>query len=376
MRKLIMMEEIFESLFKKQNIEKTFKQMLDIFEYWPELIAVLDNKKKIIYGNNRFFNFTRYNKEELIGQSLSKLFSKEDLTRLYKIDNPKTICRRLSLKVKTRGEISVDANHWQIDLSQPVHLYLFRYKQKIREIEKSLVLANVGYMEIDKSGSILDSNESVISLFDLDGIYSDSGELRSKNIANIVSKEGAEKCKTVVLDKFGTKEKSYTECEMTSLRGGKKIFSINIMPDYNLEFQRDVMKVLIVDLTDLKTYQKELTKQSNMYQSLINVAPIGIMLVNSNGDIVEYNEYLATMMGASETFIGKNINEISSFLEVSLAKDIRNVIKNGEGTIGQKEYVSEFGKKISLSYAFVAIKEEDDEFNAFGILEDVSRKTR
>ena len=372
------MENLFEALFKKQNVEKIKKQFFDIFEHWPELIVALNDNKKVIYGNIRFFKFTRYPNDELIGKSLSKLFNEEDLERLYKIEKPDEICRSLLIKVKGKGEMYVDANYWKVEYDKPLHIYLFRYKHKIREIQRSLVLADVGFIEIDEQGIILDANEAILKLLDLGGIYGNADELKNKKIENIVGPGFAEKCAENVKGVFGKDKHINMECKIKTIRGNQeKLFNINAISDYNLEFKKDVVKIIATDLTNLKNTEKELANKNKIYQTLIGVAPIGIILIDSTGAIKEYNTYLATIMGApnADEFIGKTIYDFASLQEVSLTTEIRGVLEKGEPAIGEKEYVSQYGKKVSLSYAFVPVK-ENGKFSAFGILEDRSRMTR
>lgn len=372
------MDNLFDALFKKQDVEKIRQQFFDIFKYWPELIVALNDEKKIIYGNIRFFKFTRYEENELLGQSLSKLFKEEDLERLYDIEKPDEICRSLLMKVKGKGEMYVDANHWAIKYSKPLHIYLFRYKHKIREIQRSLELANVGFIEIDEKGIIIDANSAILRLLELDGIYSNASELKKKKIENIVGPGYGEECANKVKSVFGKDKSVYMECIIKTIRGTEeKMFSINAIPDYNLEFKKDVVKIIATDLTDLKNTEKKLQSKSKMYQTLISVAPIGIALIDSKGKFIECNTYLTTIMGApsAEEFLEKTIYDFASLQEVGLTTEIRGVLEKGEPAIGEKEYVSQYGKKVSLSYAFVPVK-ENGKFSAFGILEDRSRMTR
>jgi PAS domain S-box-containing protein len=272
----------------------------------------------------------------------------------------------------------VDANYWKIEYDKPLHIYLFRYKHKIREIQRSLVLANVGFIEIDEDGVILDANEAILELLDLGGIYGDANELINKKIENIVGPGYGEECVFKVKDVFGKDRSIAMECNIKTIRGGdEKIFNINAIPDYNLEFKKDVVKIIATDLTDLKNTEKKLENKSKMYQTLISVAPIGIALIDSTGKFTECNTYLTMIMGApsADDFIGKTIYDFASMQEVGLVSEIRSVLEKGEPAIGEKEYVSQYGKKVHLSYAFVPVK-ENGKFSAFGILEDRSRTTR
>jgi PAS domain S-box-containing protein len=224
----------------------------------------------------------------------------------------------------------------------------------------------------------MDANEAILKLLELDGIYSDAEELKKKNIKNIVGSGYEEQCADKVKSVFGKDRSINMECKIKTIRGEEeKVFSINAIPDYNLEFKKDVVKIIATDLSNLKHVEKELDSKSRMYQTLISVAPIGITLISSKGEFIEYNSYLATIMGAPnpDEFLGKTIYDFASLQEVGLTKEIRSVLDNGEPAIGEKEYVSQYGKKVELSYAFVPIK-ENGKFSAFGILEDRSRMTR
>jgi PAS domain S-box-containing protein len=114
---------------------------------------------------------------------------------------------------------------------------------------------------------------------------------------------------------------------------------------------------------------------NSLTQTILNVAPIGILIIDNDGKIVEFNPYLASVFGASnpEKFIGMKISSITGLKEIGLLDDINEVIESETPIANKAKYMSPFGKTAKLSYIVAPIKEKRVILGTVILIEDETR---
>ncbi len=231
-------------------------------------------------------------------------------------------------------------------------------------LEKSLKCYGVGVIECNRNGDISASYGGLMDIFDLSRIYKNNDDLIGKNLFDIVLFEDfnlkiANKSKTIMID-----------VNAKTLRGRSKTYSICIVDigDSNLH-------IAFRDITNRKEDQKEIEESNRRYKTIVNIAPIGIIVVNSKTNIKEFNNYFAAMIGTQhpEKFINRPINEITGLSETGLIKELKEVIKTGMAASNQVQFLSQYGKTSNFTYIITPIKDNEIITGAFLLIEDSSR---
>lgn len=240
--------------------------------------------------------------------------------------------------------------------------------------ENILRLSGLSLITTKEDDTIIDADWGAIDIFDLEGVYSKPEELENKKLFNMMSLRDADRKNFLEnIERLPLNKLLAEEREIRTLKGNLKKLQINYLKIINEEKETSV-KILTKDVTRLRSTEQNLQNINTMYRTLIGAAPIGIMLIDSEGTIKEFNSYLVNMFGAKsdEEFVGKNIFSFSGLQEINFLNEIRIVIKDKKPTAGEKKYITNYGKSIYFSYVLVPIfmNKDNSEVNAFGIIED------
>jgi len=240
--------------------------------------------------------------------------------------------------------------------------------------ENILRLSGLSLLTIKEDDTIIDADWGAIDIFELDGVYSKPEELESKKLFNMMSLRDAERKSFLEnIERMQLNKLFAEERDIRTLKGNQKKIQINYLKIINEEKETSV-KVLTKDVTKLRASEQNLQNINIMYRTLIGAAPIGIMLIDKDGVIKEFNSYLVNMFGAKseEEFIDKNIFSFAGLQEINFLSEVKTVIKDKKPAAGEKRYVTNYGKSIYFSYVLVPIfiNKESTEVSAFGIIED------
>jgi PAS domain S-box-containing protein len=244
--------------------------------------------------------------------------------------------------------------------------------------ENILKLSKISLLTIKEDCSIIAADYSAIDIFELTGIYDEPEELEKKKLCSILGL--AVDARAELIKMFSTMQLNKLESRdftINTLKGDEKQLQISFLK-VESEDNEKLIKVLVKDVTDIKASEKMLSSLNLMYKTIINIAPIGILLVDNNGIIREFNNYLANMMGAqsSADFLKKNIFTIIGLEEINFLSEIRFVIRSKRPAAGEKKYISNYGKTVYFSYILVPVPvqtTDDDQVSVFGIIEDQTK---
>ena len=98
---------------------------------------------------------------------------------------------------------------------------------------------------------------------------------------------------------------------------------------------------------------KDTAEQKQMeIRNIIDVSPVGIVLVDTSGKVIDVNSSAVRMLGSPSVEATKKINlfETKPLIEIGFTDDLRKCIQNKEIVYNEKKYISVWGKEIFVKY--------------------------
>ena len=187
----------------------------------------------------------------------------------------------------------------------------------------SLNKAPIGIFWVAPNGEIKSHNNRVCEVLKYDG-----KEILNKKITEIETAYTKEN-----RDKFWNKlkEKKRLKFETTHLSKSGREFPVEIRSQY-LKYEGNEYELIFAqDITKRKEARQKLKFSQERYKTIFNTAPIGVIIEDENGNILEVNDSMAEMSGyKKEELEGSNIIEkfvLPEFQE--LAKENIKKLING-----------------------------------------------
>jgi PAS domain-containing protein len=85
---------------------------------------------------------------------------------------------------------------------------------------------------------------------------------------------------------------------------------------------------------------------------MLDIAPLGILLLSKELTMVDCNDFFVKIMGApnKEFYIGKNLRDFSNAKATIIPNEAEEVFTYGAQKAGQLEYLSHFAKGFIANY--------------------------
>ena len=119
------------------------------------------------------------------------------------------------------------------------------------------------------------------------------------------------------------------------------------------------------------------TRFADRYSLLIAQVPLGIFALDSEGNILEANPALLSMLGIAsvETARSTNFLRFSPLLQAGIAKDVQRCLESGDMVVADRPFVSEQGKSAYLRLRLIPVPANQSGAVALqGIVEDISEQ--
>ncbi len=137
--------------------------------------------------------------------------------------------------------------------------------------------------------------------------------------------------------------------------------------------------VFVHDITDLKEAIKTAEESREMFRLLFENAPIGIVSLDIEGNILQVNNKLLEIVGAPnrETIQDLNICKLSQLNQSGIVTDFQKSIDQGRPVFSEKPYTTPWGKETHLHYCFAPIVNKNGKIISIqGIIEDISERKK
>lgn len=115
-------------------------------------------------------------------------------------------------------------------------------------------------------------------------------------------------------------------------------------------------------------------QKSGIIRGILEIAPIGIYIVNEKGKIDYVNSVMLAISGDNyKQFKSLNVFDLPLYKELGLDRRIRDVFKGEAFEMNSVEYVSYYSKKTTLRNFIGVPLEENDEKKALIFVEDITQ---
>lgn len=318
-------------------------------------IIMLNKKRQIIGANNSILEFLGYEEQELLGKKIDEICAGQH-SRKEKNFN-------CILRAKSNEPIEIDCEFWTINIGDSeVTLIIFGNSGYSKLIEAGASWHSITVIKIDNEKNIVDVEGAVLDAFDLNGVYESKRDLIGKNMLSIANFDNLD---------LNVKTTEKQLINVVTLSNTKKTFS-----NYAI-VHKDYMLLAFQDITKAAKEKLTIEKALKRYQTIANIAPIGMIVTNSNLVVKETNSYLSALFssGPAKELVGKKISDIPGLKETKIEEAAREAIITGEPSVRDCNFFSEFGITASLTYTVSLIKDEDKIMSVFILVEVRNRSS-
>jgi len=144
-------------------------------------------------------------------------------------------------------------------------------------------------------------------------------------------------------------------------------------PDGSLAY----LEGFVDNITERKRAEEALRKSEEHYHLIFKHAPVGILSVNSQGNILEVNPAALTILGSPSAEDTKKINLLTfpPLVSVGISAAIQRCFQTGEISTIEAAYTSKWGKNIFIRCQATPITDPDQKISlAQLILEDITER--
>ena len=351
--------DITENKRLERELRESEERYRGLVESQRELIVRVTPEGKITFVNDAYCNKFGKTHEELIGSTFTPLVHEKDLAatleamkglenppnRIYLEQRSMTVegwrwiaWEDYAIKDEQGSTIEIQGTGRDITERKEAERILRESERRLSETQK---IVRLGTWELDSKTRELSWSDETFRIFGLEP--RDSAPSLEKYL-NMVHPDDVSK----LLKSLKTTDKKGTPFELElrhSLHDGTNIYTITKgQPIYH----RDrIVKLLgsILDITERKKAEIALSESQKKYQSVFDKANDYMVLLDTEGTVLEINEYIQSVMGyEKEEMVGKNIRELPFLTEEGIAKALSYFRKRIKGT-SVSTYELEFVKR-------------------------------
>lgn len=254
---------------------------------------------------------------------------------------------------------NVDTTVFALTVSTIILMYESLKKEGIdfREKVKSIVYDYTTDMilVINNQEIILDFNDNFYNTFS--NLF-EIKELKYKRLNEILPQE----CIQVIKKGFGVVEKlgRYFEIRANEIKEKNKILG---------------KIVFFHEITEIKKLQEEHAVENERYRKLFEFAPIGIIVEDEDGIIIDANPYFRNMLGVSkEDIVGKHVSFLAPKEDFELVRTNIEKILSGKTLIQNVRSLGKFGEIRYFELYETKITLSDGKTGILSIQKDVTRQ--
>ncbi|MCP4633847.1 MAG: PAS domain S-box protein [candidate division Zixibacteria bacterium] len=127
------------------------------------------------------------------------------------------------------------------------------------------------------------------------------------------------------------------------------------------------------DITEQKLAEEALSKSQKRYSLLVEKAPVGILTINSTGQIVDLNPMVLTILGSPSEEKTKQINVLKyePLISSGISEDFKQCLETGKTIDSEKYYSTIRNEKVHLRYHMTPLNDsQEKQIGVLVIVED------
>lgn len=360
-----------------------------LFEHNPLPMFVYDEETyQFLAVNESAVTHYGYTKDEFLNMTIMDIRPNEDipdLKNLFKRQN--TGMRRVGVWrhiLKNGVIINVDVTTHAITFDgRPARIVLaddvtakVKAENALRESEEKYRIivetANEGILLIDEKQTVTFVNSK---LADIVGYKRD--ELKGKRVIDFVFEEDIKRAESYIKDNMEGLKAEF-KFKLKHRDGSERWVSVNAVPVFDGPGRYTGGLALITDITEQRKAEAEHHRLNELLRSLINYSPLGVIILDKDGNTELWNPACERMFGWSRKEVqGKKL----PFITPDKAEEhleLRNTIMKGESfTDREVVRLSKDGKKFNLSISAAPLFDSDHKpIGISSFLIDVTEKKK
>lgn len=148
-----------------------------------------------------------------------------------------------------------------------------------------------------------------------------------------------------------------------------------ILTTINSDDETEIIHAVMRDITERKKAESELRETILNFRLIFENSPIGIYLAKPSGKIIDVNQALINILGSPSIEETKKINVLNfpPLVENGYAEKFKECIDNEVTLEFEMDYLSKWGKSISLHSFLVPLKDSKGKINTiYTLIEDIT----
>lgn len=369
---------------KEKEIQQSEQKFKELFNQAADGILVGVGKGEIIDANESILKLTGYSREELIGQNISILFEKEELSskplRYDLVKKGDTVIRERKIIRKDGSRVYVEMNTKVI--SDGRMQALIRDITPRKEAEKELEISNdlllkaesvaglgryVYYIKEDR----WESSPILNKVYGIEDFY-----IRDfKNWLRIVHPDFREEMKEYFIEHVIKNKEPFNKIYKIIRQSDKQerwVLGMGEL-DYDEVGVPTIMIGTIQDINDRVTSEILLKESEEKYKNIFYNSPLGIMHYDGKGIITDCNLKFVDILGSSkDNLVGLNMNHLPN---KRMVETLKNSFKKGESYY-EDWYTSVTGNKTTYVRVFfkTIINVKNEKVSGVCLVEDITER--
>jgi len=343
---------------KQKTFSPSFQEFVyqSVFHHSVDAIFILNATSRTILEVNECATRTLgYRADELVGRNFSTLFPDDHETRVENILKElhafDAVLAGQKFLCKDGSTLSMDVTGLIEELNEEKCIILFLRTAKERNhVEQKLFFNNELFHSLmqhlpdyvyikDKEGKFLSINKALKDF--LPGTASkNTRQLVPQSFSDLTAREDAEILQTgkMILNRMD---------HLKYFKDGKGVWMLTTkVPIFKPTGEIIGLIGISRDVTNSKNELEELKKGEKLYSLLFDMSPVGILLEDEKGTILEVNKAYCNSIGfPAEELIGKSISHFTSAEALIKMKENIKRILNGEILIQEVENIGKDGIK-------------------------------
>ncbi|HMD68484.1 MAG TPA: PAS domain S-box protein, partial [Chitinivibrionales bacterium] len=242
------------------------------------------------------------------------------------------------------------------------------------ELYRALIeTTGTGYVVIDDSGRVLDANMEYVRLAG----HGDLKDIRGRTVFDWTASYHKEKNRRAV--KQCAQDGSIRNFEVDYIDKNGKITPIEINATVAKIDGAQRILTLCRDITERKRSEQSLRASEERYRLLHEYAPVGILLVNRSGQILQVNSAVLQILGSPSAEATKAVNFLTFplLLKAGISAAFQRCIETGQVVLGEYPYTTKWGKSLQMLLRLVPIFDDHHQVNLVHVIaEDITERNK